>query len=90
MASLTYSIHSQRYKELRTQLRTIRKAAGLTQIELALKLGIDQSYISKIELGHRFVDVLLFIDICIACGRTPDDVFSSLLLSSTSTRYFKI
>lgn len=33
-------------------LRTLRKEKGLTQGELANKIGIGQSFISKIEKGH--------------------------------------
>lgn len=78
MSSSAYSIHSPRYADLRKQLKSIRKSAGLTQVQLAQKLGIDQSYLSKIESGHRFVDTLLFIDICIACNASVADVISIL------------
>ena len=34
-------------------IRTFRKGAGLTQSELALRCGVDRSYISDIEKGSR-------------------------------------
>lgn len=34
-----------------TQLKTARKRAGLTQAQLAEKSGVDQTTISKLELG---------------------------------------
>ena len=46
----------------------LRKAAGLSQVQLAERLGVGQSYISKIERGEAYVDVLVFVDWCQACG----------------------
>lgn len=45
----------------------MRKKAGLSQVQLAQKLGIGQSYVSKIERGEAYVEVLLFVDWCKAC-----------------------
>lgn len=44
-------------------LRKARKAAGLTQAELAQRVGCDQSMISRIEQGKRpmTVDMLKVI-----------------------------
>lgn len=41
----------------RTDLKNARLAAGLTQAELAQVIGRDQTVISRIESGHRAVDV---------------------------------
>ncbi len=35
------------------RLRTLRKRKGLTQAELADKLGLDRSYVGEIEQGKR-------------------------------------
>lgn len=48
-----------------------RKAAGLTQVEMAKRLGVGQSYVSKIERGESYVDVLTFVDWYQACGGQP-------------------
>ncbi len=40
------------------RLREARQAAGLTQVEVAAKLGRPQSYVSKCESGERRVDVV--------------------------------
>lgn len=34
-------------------LRTIRRRAGMTQTQLAERLGLSQSYVSDVELGRR-------------------------------------
>lgn len=43
----------------------------MTQVQLAERLSLDQSYVSKIERGERYVDVLLYIDWCKACKIEP-------------------
>ena len=45
------------YKKLAQKLKDERKKAHLEQIELAQRLGKTQSYISKIETGHHYIDV---------------------------------
>lgn len=60
--------YSPRYGRFRALLRQVRVDAGLTQVELAEKLGKPQSYVSKAELGERRIDFLETLDICRACG----------------------
>jgi transcriptional regulator with XRE-family HTH domain len=40
------------------KLRAARLEAGFTQIEAARRLGKPQTFISKIELGERRVDIV--------------------------------
>jgi transcriptional regulator with XRE-family HTH domain len=35
------------------RLRTLRRSRGFTQVQLADLLGIDRSYISALEQGHK-------------------------------------
>ena len=49
-------------------LKEIRIEAGLRQIDLAEKLHVPQSMISKYEVGERRVDLLELRDICAALG----------------------
>ena len=37
-------------------------------MQLAQRLDVGQSYVSKIERGEAYVDVMLFADWCLACG----------------------
>lgn len=60
--------YSPRYGRFRELLREIRMEAGLTQVELAEKLGKPQSYVSKAELGERRLDFIETLDFCRACG----------------------
>ena len=65
---MVLSIHHPRYVALRDHLKALRQDAGLTQIEIAARLKLDQSYVSKIERGERYVDVLFYLDWCQACN----------------------
>jgi transcriptional regulator with XRE-family HTH domain len=46
------------YRRFLVRLREARERAGLTQVEVAKRLGVPQSYVSKSESGERRVDVI--------------------------------
>ncbi|AZS23313.1 MULTISPECIES: helix-turn-helix domain-containing protein [unclassified Caulobacter] len=56
-----------------------RKRSGLTQVELAAKVGRDQTFISLIERSQRRIDVLEFIALARAMGEDPQRLFSELI-----------
>ncbi len=60
------SIHGDDYGIFLDCLRSARRAAGLTQVELGELLRTDQSYISKYERGERRIDVVELRAICMA------------------------
>jgi len=49
-------------------LREAREKAGLTQGELAARLGRPQQYLSSAELGRQRVDLWELVRICRAIG----------------------
>lgn len=51
-------IFSEEYIEFRQRLVRARKDAGMTQVEVAQKIGKPQPFISKIERGERRIDAL--------------------------------
>ena len=57
------SVHSEKYKAFLRLLIKARMASGLTQQQLAHKLGKHQSYVSKYESGERRLDVIEFIEL---------------------------
>lgn len=73
------SLYDSQYEELRALVRRLRVEAGLTQAQLASSLRIGQSYISKIERGENFLDVLLFARWCLACGVKPGRTLDNFL-----------
>lgn len=75
------SVHHPKYNALQSALVTFRKDAGLSQVQLAERLGVGQSYISKIERAEAYVDVFVFVDWCRACGLKPGTALDSLIES---------
>ncbi|MEM9108878.1 MAG: helix-turn-helix transcriptional regulator [Planctomycetota bacterium] len=60
-------------------LAAARAKSGLTQRELAEKLGVPQNTIHRMERGIRRTDALELIDWCRACGVDPVRQFRTLL-----------
>jgi transcriptional regulator with XRE-family HTH domain len=59
-------------------LREIRIEAGLTQMELAVRIERDQTFVSKYESGQRRLDVLEVREICQAIGITLEEFVKRL------------
>lgn len=72
------SIHSVEYKLLTGLLIQARKKAGLTQQQLADKLGRPQSWVAKTEGGERRLDVIEFVQVMNALGTKPEKVLGVL------------
>ena len=58
----TSTIHDPRYKSLISRLTSLRKESGLLQEDIADRLGLSQSDISKIERCERRLDAVEFTD----------------------------
>jgi len=76
---LAKTLYTERHRKLRELLVAKRKAAGLTQIVLAARLGKPPSYVAKYELGERRLDLLEYIDIAEAIGFDPREPLGVLL-----------
>lgn len=70
------SVHSKAYKDLLALMITAREEVGLTQTELAERIGQTQSFVSKCERGERRLDVVEFVEFMRAMGLEPDVIFS--------------
>ena len=68
-------------RRVQKQLRLVRLEAGLTQWELAEKLRLDQSYVSRYESGDRRLDLVDIALVCRACGTDLLTFVSSLDLA---------
>lgn len=62
------SQHTTAYTKLTAALRRAREAAGLTQAEVAERLGLYASFVSKVEAGERRLDVIELKQFCTAYG----------------------
>ena len=55
-----------------------RHEQGLTQSDVAVRLGKHQSYVSKYESGERRLDVIEFIEVCRALMISPSQIIEEL------------
>ncbi|KAF0206375.1 MAG: helix-turn-helix domain-containing [Gallionellaceae bacterium] len=56
-------LHSHNYQVFRSLLVAAREEAGLTQVNIAEKLGKPQSFVSKYERGERRLDFTEFVEL---------------------------
>jgi len=73
------STHTPLYDLFRARLAEMRKAAKLTQRQLAKRLEREHSFVARFEIGDRRLDVVEFFWICRACGHNACDVASELM-----------
>ena len=66
-------------RRLCAALREAREQAGLTQTDLAKRLGVGQSYVSKIENGDRKIEVAELVLVCRALGIDPVKFIKSII-----------
>jgi transcriptional regulator with XRE-family HTH domain len=64
------SIHTSGYAAFLRLLQTTRMEAGVTQADLADRLKLTQSQVSKIERGETRLDVIQLRAVCSALGTT--------------------
>jgi transcriptional regulator with XRE-family HTH domain len=63
------ALSAKRYQAFLERLRRARLDAGLTQVQVAAKVGRPQTWVSKCELGERRVDFVELEDLAAACGK---------------------
>lgn len=63
-------LHSEKYKLFLEELNALREQAGISQMELADRMQIDQAIVSRCESGRRRVDVFELALWTHACGTT--------------------
>jgi transcriptional regulator with XRE-family HTH domain len=73
------SIHSPEYQQVLALLVAMRQKAGLTQRDLAKKLGREHSFVWRIETGERRLDVIEFYWICQALGQDAPYIYTELI-----------
>ncbi len=75
---MTKSAFTGAYASLLEILVAARKDPGVMQVELALRLGGPQPFVSYFERGERRIDVVEFIAFAEALGADPEALFSEL------------
>ena len=61
-------------KEIGKQLSSIRKARGLTQLELADKIGLTRTVITDYERGRCRIHDVMIVKLAIALDVEPNDI----------------
>ncbi|MBI4755547.1 MAG: helix-turn-helix transcriptional regulator [Betaproteobacteria bacterium] len=61
-------LHRYQYEIFRKLLVGAREEAGLTQVQVAARLGKPQSFVSKYERGERRLDFTEFLEVADILG----------------------
>ena len=77
--TLRKSLRTPEHARLVALLKQERHRVGLTQHQLAQRLGSPQSFVAKYEGGERRLDLVEFIAIARAVEADPLEVFARLL-----------
>ena len=64
----TLSVYRDEYRSMIELLKEIRLESGLKQEDVAAKLEVQQTFVSKIEIMDRRVDLIELRDLCAAYG----------------------
>jgi transcriptional regulator with XRE-family HTH domain len=78
-AGLSKQLRTTRHRRVMAALVDIRTKAGVTQRELARRLGRAHSYVSRIELGDRRLDVPEFLQWCEVLSADPVDLMRRIV-----------
>jgi transcriptional regulator with XRE-family HTH domain len=78
------SLRSREHRAVIAVLVAARKAAGLTQQQVAARLRKPQSFVSKYETGERRLDVPEFIRVSRRLGADPADLIRQIERRSES------
>lgn len=78
------TLGSPRHLALRDFIVEKRDKAGLTQVEVSVRLGRPQSYIASIETGQRRVDVVELLDLAKAIGFDPHEALRRVKKETSS------
>jgi transcriptional regulator with XRE-family HTH domain len=74
------STHNSDYQLLLTVLKSERERLGITQTDLANRLGNTQTFVSKCERGERRIDAVELVEFAEALGIEPSHLFGQFLL----------
>jgi len=62
------------YTAIGQRVRNLRRTEGLTQSELADRVGISASFLGHIERGTRVLSLETLMALCAALSVTPNDL----------------
>ncbi|WP_211327677.1 helix-turn-helix domain-containing protein [Solilutibacter pythonis] len=74
---MAQSTHNHDYQFLLAVPKAARERVGVTQIELAERLGNTQTFVSKCERGERRIDAVELVEFAEALGVTPQSCWAN-------------
>ena len=63
-------------------LKKIREENGISQAELAKKVGVNQSLVARCEQGSRIPNIVLGVELATALGTTVETLVNGIEKSS--------
>ncbi len=73
------SLNTFEYDELITVLKEARNEKGVSQRELASRLGQSPRFVNHIEHKERRIDVVEFYQVCMALDVNPNVLFAQFI-----------
>jgi transcriptional regulator with XRE-family HTH domain len=73
------SVFTPSYQSFLATLVALRREHGVSQVELARRLGKPQQFVSRVELGVRRLDLVEFCAIADALGVDPRQAFARVV-----------
>ncbi len=80
------SIYTDEYAVVLCLLKAARKKSGVTQVDLADRLGQTQSFVSKVERGDRRLDIVQLRSILLEFGVTLQEFVRQLESAISASR----
>ena len=74
---------SRRHRSLIDLLIQYREVVGMTQAELAARLGQHQSFVARLESGQRRIDVVEFLELSEILGFDAAEAIEAIKLGKT-------
>ena len=78
------TLYSEPLQTLRNWLKTNRNARNIPMRTVAHRLRVSHSWIAKTENGQRRLDVLEFVNLCMAIGLDPHEGIDLLIAGKPS------
>lgn len=76
---MAQSTHHPDYRLLRAVLKAARKRTGVSQVDLAGRIGNTHTFVSKCERGERRIDAVELVEFAEALGVPPLELLGEYL-----------
>ena len=63
------------YSKIGYRIKSKRIEKGMSQDEMALRLGVDRTYLANVEIGKQNMSFIAYIRICKVLGISINELF---------------